>query len=229
MPQDNAKKDAKKEAKKAAQAAILQQTQALKAARDASVDPLDALPPMFRAFNRGGVDGAFESATSAALAPADQLALSALLEANLAPVYGAEKWAAAGKAEKAKQLADDGSRLLILRSAAAPSTSPAASPSTSPVKEAPRAAEAEPAVEEEAESKAVEAAGGEVLAFMNYGFLIEHDVLLMTITDLHVVDSPDVRRKGVGKFMMLLGEMLAKKAGMGGIMTPVLRCATPHR
>lgn len=227
--QNDAKKDAKKEAKKAAQAAILAQSQALKAARDASVDPLEALPPMFRAFSRGGVEGGFESAAAATLAPADNLALAALQEANLALLFGEGQNVArlAHFTEKAKQLADDGSRLLIMRSAgAALPASPAASPSTSPVKKAPgQAAEAEPAVEEEAEPKAV--AGGEILAFMNYGFLIEHDVLLMTITDVHVVDSPDVRRKGVGKFMMLLGEMLAKKAGMGGIMTPVLRSNAP--
>ena len=216
MKKDNSKKDAKKEAKKAAQAAIVKQGQTLKAALDLSTDPLTALPPMFLKFCREGVDGAFELVTRASMAPADKLALIR---------------AGALTADDAKQLADDGTQMLILRATATAPPSPAASPSSSPAKQAPETPDvAEPASAGEEQSKAGKVPDGEILAFIHYGYKIEHDVLIMSINDIHVNESPSVRRKGVGKFMMFVCEMLAKKAGMNGTMTSVPRCVTAlHR
>eukprot|EP01046_Picozoa_sp_COSAG06_P109094 COSAG06_NODE_55538_length_289_cov_0.757895_1_plen_62_part_01 len=57
----------KKEARKAEQAKLQEQSRLLKEARAAN--PLDALPPMFTAFKRNGVDAAFEHAPFSGLPP----------------------------------------------------------------------------------------------------------------------------------------------------------------
>ena len=66
----------------------------VKAAREAG-SPLASLPPMFTSFSRNGVDAALEFATPATLTQADRASVHALLDENMAPVYG-EGWTDAG-------------------------------------------------------------------------------------------------------------------------------------
>jgi hypothetical protein len=204
----NAKRDAKKEAKKAVQAAIVKQGQTLKAALSA-VDPLQALPPMFHTFTRNGVDGTFEFTTYEDLESADRLTDTGM---------------AITDKSKQQRADDDGSRrLLIMRGSSVSSAtvpadiSPAASPSSSPVKQAPEGAAP---VDKEGD-KQQHRKDDAILAVMSFVYKIEHGVLISAVDELRVSDR--VRRRGVGKFMLFVGEMLAKKAGMNGIMVSVRR------
>jgi predicted acetyltransferase len=213
---------AKKEARKAEQAKLQEQSRLLKEARAAN--PLDALPPMFTAFKRNGVDAAFEHATLATLSTEDRLTMRAILESNVSSESEL-------KAEKAK-LTEENARLLVLRSAATAAASPASSPTSSPAKDAAAAPVAEGAAQPEEEPQAEvqtptkpvrAAAAGEVLAYMNFRYEFLHDSLIFSIGELQVADREDARRKGVGKMMLMLAEMCAKKAGMGGVMLTVNR------
>ena len=213
----NAKAQAKKAARKAAGERIQKQQAALKAARETG-SPLEQLPPPFVAFARNGLDAALEFATAATLAAPDKEAVEQLLEANMAPIYGAEEWEKQARAEKAKQLAEEDTRLLLVRSKA-PAATP--SPAASPVKDAAQedapedAAAAEPAEAEDAPAKG---AAQDILAFMHFRYEIEEDCLVLYIYELQVAQNEATRRKGLGKHMLLLAEMIAKKSGMSGVM-----------
>ena len=97
--------------------------------------------------------------------------------------------------------------------------SPAASPSSSPVKQAPEGAAP---VDREGD-KQQHRKDDAILAVMSFVYKIEHGVLISAVDELRVAEEPGVRRRGVGKFMLFVGEMLAKKAGMNGIMVSVRR------
>ena len=233
----NAKAQAKKAARKAAGERIAKQQAALKAARELG-SPLEQLPPPFVAFARNGLNAALEFATAATLAAPDKAAVEQLLEANMAPIYGAEEWEKQARAEKAKQLAEEDTRLLLVRSKA-PAATP--SPAASPVKDAAQedapedAAAAEPVEAEDAPAKG---AAQDILAFMHFRYEIEEDCLMVStqrsvttlssdadrcsqqlyVYELQVAQNEATRRKGLGKHMLLLAEMIARKAGMSGVM-----------
>jgi len=167
----------------------------------AAEDPLAALPGAFTAFNRNGVSGAFEHHRGDALPPADLSTLNRMMRA-----HGAD-------GGRQRQLAEDDARLLLLRvssgdgAAAAPP-----SPAASPVKE------------KEEEKETEELKPGSIAAFAHYRFVVQDDALLLRIHELHV--DPAARRKGVGKMVTMLCEMLAKKAGMGGAVLSLPREAS---
>ena len=213
---------AKKEARKLEQAKLAEQGRLLKEARES--DPLKKLPAAFLAFKRGGVDAVFEHATIGTLSNADRLAMRAILEANV----GTESEL---KAEKPK-LTEENTHLMLLRATLA---SPASSPMKSPTKD-----EAHAVVTEEA-GGAAGAAKPEtgtpttptktkpateptpILAYLNFRFEFQHETLMCSISELQVAKREDVRRKGIGKFMLMLAEMCAKNAGMSGVMATVQR------
>ena len=180
----------------------------MKAAREAG-SPLASLPPMFTSFCRNGVDAALEFATSATLTEADRASIHAMLDENMAPVYGSEGWTDA-KSEKVKQLEEPETRLLLLR-ANAPA-SPATSPASSPTKEGAK----EDLTPEKAPSKSAE-----LLGFLHFRFEIRENAMLLGVHDLQV--QKETQRKGVGKFLMMLSEMIAKRAGMGGAIASCQR------
>lgn len=204
----NAKTKAKQAARKAAQLEAQRQLDALRAARDLA-NPLSGLPAPFTAFKRNGIDANVEFFTAQTLPEADKLALHKILDQNMAPIYGQEDWDEEAGADKRKELAENDARVLIIRGGAAAET---ASPATSPVK-----APAETSSEKAAETKA----STDVLAFMHFRYEIEEECLLLYIYELQVADREDARRKGLGKFMLMLAEMLSKKSGFGGVMFTV--------
>ena len=179
----------------------------VKAAREAG-SPLASLPPMFTSFSRNGVDAALEFATPATLTASDRASIHALLDENMAPVYGSEGWTDA-KSEKVKQLEEPETRLLLLR-ANAPA-SPATSPASSPTKD-----EAKEDTPEKAPSKSAE-----LLGFLHFRFEIRENAMLLGVHDLQV--QKETQRKGVGKFLMMLSEMIAKRLGMGGAIASCQR------
>ena len=54
---------------------------------------------------------------------------------------------------------------------------------------------------------------------MHYRFVIEEDAAVLYVYELQV-DEP-ARGKGLGKFLMMLAEALARKAGVGGVVLTV--------
>lgn len=210
----------KKEARKAEQAKLQEQGRLLKEAL--ASNPLATLPPPFKAFKRGGVDAVFEHATVATLSTEDRLAIRAILEGNVQSDSEL-------KAEKAK-LTEENTHLLLLRSAAASTSSPASSPMNSPSKDevaddgaAEQAPKSETNVQTTPSKTKVSAENPHVLAYLNFRFEFLHETLMFSVSELQVVNREDVRRKGVGKFMLMLAEMCAKNAGMSGVMATVKR------
>ena len=155
-------------------------------------------------YNRNGLQCAVEHHTPATLPPADLASISRMLRAS-----GAD-----GSAQR--QLSDDDTRLLLVR-AAAPDGEPAA-PATpaSPTKEDadPVSPAASPAKEPGEDGIDSDLKPGVVAAFVLFSYEIAAEAVLLKLHELQV--APVARRKGLGKFAVMLSEMVARKAGMGG-------------
>jgi ribosomal protein S18 acetylase RimI-like enzyme len=228
----SAKSKAKKEARKAEQLKKQAQLDTLRTARELA-NPLAALPAPFTAFKRNGLEGAVELHTGKTLCAADRVALHTILDENMAPIYGQRDWEEEAAADKQKELAESEARILIIRetatdaapssaaAAAAPATSTptktyaenAGSPTVTPVK-APCSGEG--ALEAAKKNKM-----NGVLGFLHFRYEIEEECLLLYIYELQIANGEHTRRKGLGKFFLMLAELLAKKSGFGGVMLTV--------
>ena len=71
------------------------------------------------------------------------------------------------------------------------------------------------------EPEAGELKPGSVAGFVHFRYESVHDTLQTIIYHVHIV--PAARRKGLGKFAVMLCEMLARKAGMGGALLNIDR------
>lgn len=58
--------------------------------------------------------------------------------------------------------------------------------------------------------------------FCNYRFVIEDEWVVLYVYELQVVASH--RRKGLGKALLKLSELLASETGMEGVMLTALKC-----
>ena len=59
----------------------------------------------------------------------------------------------------------------------------------------------------------------EPLGFLHYKFVIEEGVVVLYVYELQIAEA--AQRRGVGKFLMMLVEALARKAGVSGVMLTV--------
>lgn len=66
--------------------------------------------------------------------------------------------------------------------------------------------------------------GDPVVAFVQYRFVIEEDVPVLYVFELQLESS--VQRKGLGKFLMQLLELIAHKNRMGAVMLTVQKANT---
>ena len=57
------------------------------------------------------------------------------------------------------------------------------------------------------------------LGFVHYKFVVEEGVCVLYVYELQIAQN--ARRRGVGKFLMMLAEVLAKQAGCAGVMLTV--------
>jgi GNAT superfamily N-acetyltransferase len=155
-------------------------------------------------YNRNGLQCAVEHHTPATLPPADLATISRMLRSS-----GAD-----GSAQR--QLGDDDARLLLVRAAVPDAESAESAPPTSPSKEEaePASPAASPAKEPGEDGSDSELKPGAVAAFVMFGYEIEAEALLLRLHELQV--APVARRKGLGKFAVMLSEMVARKAGMAG-------------
>ena len=211
----SAKSKAKKEARKAAQLEAQRQLDTLRAARELA-DPLSALPAPFVSFKRNGIEAGVEFYTAKTLPEADKLALWGILDTNMAPIYGQADWDEEAGADKRKELAEDSARILIIRGSATEAAEEPASPATSPVK-------APSAVDDDKPDADKPKASTDVLGFVHFRYEIEEECLLLYVYELQVAQRADARRKGLGKFLLMMSEMLSKKSGFAGVMFTVQR------
>lgn len=204
----------KKAARKAAEAKKQAKINLIKQAAGLA-DPLAALPAPFRAYNRNGMNVELEVKRTAELEESDLAAVEAILEGNMRTFF--DDWEDTTKV-KQRDLRHADTRLLIAR-VAKDGEAACASPAVSPVKASPTSSKTPAGPGPEPETAAPKA--GDIAAFVQYRYEIEETVPVLYIYELQVRSAPWSRRKGMGKFLMMMSEMLAKNAKMHGIMLTV--------
>ena len=189
-----AKTDAEKAAKKAAAELQKKLEATVKAAYD--VDPTIALAPFLaRPFSKNGIDAVATVSTVKQLSADDKKWIWKLLEGNMRPVFGEKVWKAREGKEKKNDMVDDDARYIIVRRA----------PAVDPENTDPNGVNTD--------------TSGEPLGFVHYRFVIEEDVAVMYVYELQL--DAAAHRKGLGKYLMMLCEALAKKANVSGVMLTV--------
>ncbi len=183
--------DAKKAAKAAKRAALQKLADAVKEAD--ALDPSEALAPFLaKPFVRNGLSTSVEAVPHAsALSATDRKWMWNLLEKNMKPVYGSQAWKKEGKEKKEEMLSDD-ARFLVARNADAPSADPVNTENMDP---------------------------NEPLGFVHYRFVLEEGAAVLYVYELQI--APGARRRGLGKFLMMLCESLARKARVSGVVLTV--------
>jgi len=193
--------DVAKKAKTAKKLAAAEKLKALEASIDAAyaVDPSDALAPFLaKLFARGDVRVAVTPAAPADLTAEEKKWMWSLLEANMKPVYEASKTWATEARDKRREMGEDETRYLIARDASGENADPnAASPAAS----------------------SSSSARSPPLGFVHYRFVVEEDVAVLYVYELQF--DAAARGRGLGRFLMMLCEALAKRAGVDGVMLTV--------
>lgn len=197
------KADSKKQRRKEVAAAIAHHEQAVKGAvraAEAEADPLRHFGP-FAAFARNGLDASIR----AVAAPGAPAALTdwalGLCRGNMQQLYeGVWGWS---DKKKRRQLIDEASRFLVAYGAA-----PVAAAAAEGGGDGAAAAAAEPAP----------------IAYVNYRFEVEDGMPVAYCYELQLEEA--AQRKGLGKHMMQLLELIAAKYAMAGVMLTVMRANT---
>ena len=141
---------------------------------------------------RNGLSTSVEAVPHAsALSAADRKWMWNLLEKNMKPVYGSQAWKKEGKEKKEEMLSDD-ARFLVARNAETPSADAENTENVDP---------------------------NEPLGFVHYRFVIEEGAAVLYVYELQI--APGARRRGLGKFLMMLCESLARKAKVCGVVLTV--------
>ncbi len=70
-------------------------------------------------------------------------------------------------------------------------------------------------------------ATNKLVAFMHFRFEREDDALVLYVYEIQIEQDESVARKGLGKQIMLLAELIGRKWGMDWVMLTVLNCNTP--
>eukprot|EP00936_MAST-01D_sp_MAST-1D-sp1_P001648 g1648.t1 len=185
----------------------LEQEQALKArVQTANIDEAtgkarnvlaDFVP--FQAFSRNGLDATLEFHTASSMVKTDLDWVCDLTARNMAALYEASDWGWKPK-EKREELTHDDARYIIVRAKAASA-----------------------ATREAAEAAGAEAppAEGTPLAFIHFRFELEGEVEVLYVYDVQL--EPAARRKKLGKHLMLVMELCARKWQMQWVMLTVFK------
>ncbi|GBF99272.1 hypothetical protein Rsub_12032 [Raphidocelis subcapitata] len=199
-------KDNKKQRRKEVTAELARHEAALKQlvrAAEADADPLRSFAP-FVAYSRNGLDACIRAFTGEGLpAPLAAWAL-ALCRGNMQEMYEAV-WGWSDK-KKQRQLEDESSRFLVAFEAAAAAPAPAE------------------AAEGAGEAQAAGGAEGQPLAYLNYRFEVEDGVPVAYCYEVQLEER--AQRKGLGKHLMRLLELMALRNGMAGVLLTVMRANT---
>ena len=153
----------------------------------------------FQGFSRNGLDATLEFHTASSMGKYNLDWVCDLTARNMMALYEASDWGWKPK-EKREELAHDDARYIIVRAKAA----------SAATREAAEAAGAEaPPVE------------GTPLAFIHFRFELEGEVEVLYVYDVQL--EPAARRKKLGKHLMLVMELCARKWQMQWVMLTVFK------
>ncbi|XP_020107256.1 N-alpha-acetyltransferase 40 isoform X2 [Ananas comosus] len=155
-------------------------------------DHLASFPP-FCQYNRNGLSVYLESGSGDQLSSLIKKYIQNLLKANMEGMYGSE-WPMEEKVKRREMIAPE-ARYIFVREF----------PNSTP---------------DEKSLKADEKAGGDRLAgFVHYRFIVEEDVPVVYVYELQLESC--AQGKGLGKFLMQLIELIARKNQVGAVMLTV--------
>lgn len=162
-------------------------------AASAHKDHLTAFPS-FRHYERNGLSVHLESGCGDKLSPAEKQYVLNLLKANMEGPYGSE-WPAEEKMKRREMVSSE-ARYIFAREL-----------------DAPNASASEISKTNFAESK------GSIVGFVHFRFCLEEDIAVLYVYELQLESR--VQGKGLGKFLMQLIELIARKNRMGAVVLTV--------
>lgn len=170
----------------------------MKAASSPNKDDLASFPA-FRHYQRNGLSVYLESGYGNKLSSPLKLYIQNLLKANMEGPYGSE-WPTEEKVKRREMVAPE-ARYIFVREEPNANGNQAIS------------------VETERASTDVIHGRGPIVGFVHYRFTVEEEIPVLYVYELQL--EPHVQRKGLGKFIMQLIELIAHKNQMGAVVLTV--------
>ncbi|KAF8398880.1 hypothetical protein HHK36_014744 [Tetracentron sinense] len=171
--------------------------EAIKAA-SSEKDHLTSFPP-FRHYDRNGLSVYFESGSGEQLSSHMKRYIQSLLKVNMEGPYGPE-WSIEEKVKRREMVASE-ARYIFIREAPNASANEI-SPSEGEVTRTRWMGEGDP-----------------IVGFVQYRFAVEEEVPVVYVYELQL--EPRIQGRGLGKFLMQLIELIARKNRMGAVMLTV--------
>ncbi|KAA8541423.1 hypothetical protein F0562_025386 [Nyssa sinensis] len=189
--------------KKTKRKAILEKKKAIegiiKAASSSDKDRLASFPP-FRHYNRDGLSVYLESGHGDKLSSPLKQYIQNLLKANMEDLYGSE-WPAEEKVKRREMVAPEACYIFVHEASYANNV------------------QMSPMVERERIFTNCVDDRGPIVGFVHYRFTIEEEIPVLYVYELQL--EPHVQGKGLGKFLMQLLELIARKNHMGAMVLTV--------
>ncbi|GAQ83315.1 acetyltransferase [Klebsormidium nitens] len=145
----------------------------------------------FRKFERNGLSITLEERRAEELTAVETQFVERLLESNMKKIYG-DNWPSQA-ATRRQQMAEPDALYLFLHDSATSCDASSEDPSTT--------------------------GSEDLVGFVHLRFVIEEDVPVLYVYELQLGDK--VQRHGLGKFLMQLMELIARKSSMKGVMLTV--------
>ncbi|XP_028959949.2 uncharacterized protein LOC126624940 isoform X2 [Malus sylvestris] len=174
---------------------------ALLKAASAEKDHLSAFPA-FRRYQTNGLSAFLESGRGDKLASSVKHYIQNLLKANMEGLYGSE-WPVEERVKRREMVAPE-ARYIFVREASNASASEMSTMS-----------------EQESTSASCVEKRGPMVGFVHFRFVIEEELPVLYVYELQL--EPHVQGKGLGKFLMQLIELIARKNQMGAVVLTVHR------
>ncbi|CAN6714488.1 unnamed protein product [Malus baccata var. baccata] len=172
---------------------------ALLKAASAEKDHLSAFPA-FRRYQTNGLSAFLESGRGDKLSSSVKHYIQNLLKANMEGLYGSE-WPVEERVKRREMVAPE-ARYIFVREASNASASEMSTMS-----------------EQESTSASCVEKRGPMVGFVHFRFVIEEELPVLYVYELQL--EPRVQGKGLGKFLMQLIELIARKNQMGAVVLTV--------
>ncbi|XP_077241008.1 uncharacterized protein LOC143881667 [Tasmannia lanceolata] len=168
-------------------------------AASAEKDHLASFPP-FRQYERNGLSAYLESGSGEQLSSTRKRYIQNLLKVNMEGPYGPE-WATEEKVKRREMVAPE-ARYIFVRESSNASTNEVSSTR-----------------EGNSTCSHWMGDGDPIVGFVQYRFIVEEEIPVVYVYELQL--EPCVQRRGLGKFLMQLIELIARKNHMGAVMLTV--------
>ncbi|KAL6962959.1 N-terminal L-serine N(alpha)-acetyltransferase NatD [Sarracenia purpurea var. burkii] len=171
----------------------------IKAASSPQKDHLASFPP-FRNYQRDGLSVRLESGCGDKLSSPVKIYIQNLLKVNMEGWYGSE-WPTEEKVKRREMVAPVARYLFV--------------------HEDPNASANHTSTSVETERASIYCINGRgpIVGFVHYQFTVEEEIPVLYVYELQL--EPHVQRKGLGKFLMQLIELIARKSQMGAVVLTV--------